>query len=165
MYCDEQVMPGFKTYTDASHRACEDYYALMGKAMFQLKSHLEQNHVSQTDSAIPVDKTDCSGSDRAAIRAEDALQEEFLQNEGDGLHDEEIEVTDDGGINTTVPDVCPSKSEMGNRKIRARFGHKRTHNEELCVASCGVILGRATFYGSEGPCEVCVRDPSFFAHC
>jgi hypothetical protein len=31
------------------------------------------------------------------------------------------------------------------------FGRRRTHNEELCVASCGVILGRATCYGSEAP--------------
>ncbi|KAH9481160.1 hypothetical protein JR316_0005680 [Psilocybe cubensis] len=47
--------------------------------------------------------------------------------------------------------VCDEKSEKGNQTLRARFGRRRTHNEELCVASCGVILGRATFYGSEAP--------------
>jgi hypothetical protein len=47
---------------------------------------------------------------------------------------------------------CDGKPETGNRRrLRARFGRKRTHNEELCVTSCGVILGRATFYGSEAP--------------
>ena len=42
-------------------------------------------------------------------------------------------------------------ASTGNRPARARFGRKRTHNEELCVTSCGVIVGRATFYGSEAP--------------
>lgn len=59
------------------------------------------------------------------------------------LADEEIEVDQDG--------VCDGKPDTGNQASRAHFGRKRTHNEELCVASCGVILGRATFYGSEAP--------------
>ncbi|KAF6742808.1 hypothetical protein DFP72DRAFT_829566, partial [Ephemerocybe angulata] len=48
-------------------------------------------------------------------------------------------------------DSCEGKPEGGNRTLKARFGRRRTHNEELCVASCGVILGRATMYGSEAP--------------
>lgn len=43
----------------------------------------------------------------------------------------------------------PDKSDKGNAAPRARFGRRRTHNEQLCVATCGVITGRATFYGSE----------------
>ena len=45
---------------------------------------------------------------------------------------------------------CPSKPDEGNTKPRARFGRRRTHNEQLVVATCGVILGRATMFGSEG---------------
>ncbi|GJE86647.1 hypothetical protein PsYK624_027280 [Phanerochaete sordida] len=56
---------------------------------------------------------------------------------------DEVEV-DEGG-------VCNGKPATGNRLLRALFGRRRTHNEELCVASCGVILGRATFFGSEAP--------------
>jgi hypothetical protein len=63
--------------------------------------------------------------------------------EGSGIIDEEVTVDASG--------ICDGKPEVGNRKVRARFGRRRTHNEELCVASCGVILGRATFYGSEAP--------------
>lgn len=54
-------------------------------------------------------------------------------------------------------EVCEGKSELGNRRLRARFGRRRTHNEQLCVGSCGVIIGRATFYGSEAPNGVRVR--------
>lgn len=46
---------------------------------------------------------------------------------------------------------CTSKPGQGNRTFKAYFGRKHTHNEELAVASCGIILGRATFYGSEAP--------------
>jgi hypothetical protein len=55
--------------------------------------------------------------------------------------DEFVEVDNHG--------VCNGKPVTGDKLSCAQFGHKRTHNEELCVASCSVILGRATFYGSE----------------
>ncbi|KIJ47694.1 hypothetical protein M422DRAFT_163649, partial [Sphaerobolus stellatus SS14] len=45
---------------------------------------------------------------------------------------------------------CDKKTNGTTRRLKARFGRRRTHNEELCVASCGMILGRATFYGAEG---------------
>ncbi|KAI0052237.1 hypothetical protein FA95DRAFT_1580111 [Auriscalpium vulgare] len=47
---------------------------------------------------------------------------------------------------------CPEKPELGNRAPpKARFHRRWTHNEELCVYTCGVIAGRATFFGSESP--------------
>jgi hypothetical protein len=43
------------------------------------------------------------------------------------------------------------KSETGNRKgPKHRFRRHYTHNEQLIVSTCGVILSRATFYGAEG---------------
>jgi len=53
-----------------------------------------------------------------------------------------------------VQESCDDKPPTGLRKVFARFGHQRTHNEELCVYSCGIILGHATFYGAEGPNSV-----------
>ncbi|KAJ6525243.1 hypothetical protein DFH09DRAFT_936833 [Mycena vulgaris] len=50
---------------------------------------------------------------------------------------------------TTDP-ACPaSKDPSGNRKIRALFGRRKTHNEQIIVRPCGVIVARATFFGSE----------------
>ena len=72
----------------------------------------------------------------------DRLRTTSLEDNGEDLTEELIEVDEDG--------ECPSKSEEGNTKPRARFGRRRTHNEQLVVATCGVILGRATMYGSEG---------------
>jgi hypothetical protein len=65
-------------------------------------------------------------------------------HESSGLaEDEEMEVNLNAG--------CNGKPESGNRQVKVCFGRRWTHNEELCVASCGVILGRATFLGSEAP--------------
>jgi hypothetical protein len=41
------------------------------------------------------------------------------------------------------------KSDEGNRKPKARFGRRRTHNEQLVVCCCGVIAARATIFGAE----------------
>jgi hypothetical protein len=89
--------------------------------------------------------------------------------EGSGADEDEDVVLDANGVcnDEPLPDLvedvntCDGKPETGNRKIRAQFGRKRTHNEQLCVGSCGVILGRATFYGSEAPNGVRVRFYTF----
>lgn len=44
---------------------------------------------------------------------------------------------------------CSQKSAEGNQQLRARFGRRQTHNEQLMVRPCGVIIARATFFGSE----------------
>ncbi|EIW62432.1 uncharacterized protein TRAVEDRAFT_114826, partial [Trametes versicolor FP-101664 SS1] len=69
------------------------------------------------------------------------LRAASLEDHGDGITDELIDIDADG--------ECPTKPDEGNTKPRARFGRRRTHNEQLVVATCGVILGRATMYGSE----------------
>ncbi|KDR70609.1 hypothetical protein GALMADRAFT_76032 [Galerina marginata CBS 339.88] len=61
----------------------------------------------------------------------------------------EVTQTADGETEVIPAENCNRKPDIGNRKLRARFGRRRTHNEQLCVASCGVIVGRATFFGSE----------------
>ncbi|KAF8160312.1 hypothetical protein BJ912DRAFT_1026540 [Pholiota molesta] len=45
--------------------------------------------------------------------------------------------------------TCSQKSASGNRQLRARFGRRQTHSEQLMVRPCGIIVARATFYGSE----------------
>ncbi|KZP31410.1 hypothetical protein FIBSPDRAFT_724394 [Athelia psychrophila] len=45
-------------------------------------------------------------------------------------------------ITEVTSDDHPDKPDSGNVKLRARFGRRRTHNEQLCVSTCGVIFGR-----------------------
>lgn len=56
---------------------------------------------------------------------------------------------------------CNGKPEIGNRKLKAFFGRRRTHNEQIIMRPCGVIPSRATFYGSEAVSAVNVRPLGF----
>ncbi|KAF7342835.1 hypothetical protein MSAN_01999500 [Mycena sanguinolenta] len=92
--------------------------------------------------------------------AEDILGDEgdewFEQIEGDGaaavaiyrqVHPGSI------GIDDSAP--CEAaKSDTGNRKYKALFGGLRTHNEQILVRPCGVIVSRATFYNAEAVSNV-----------
>jgi hypothetical protein len=44
---------------------------------------------------------------------------------------------------------CPSKSDEGNRRLKAKFGQVCTHNKQTLVRPCGVVFARATMYGAE----------------
>jgi hypothetical protein len=41
------------------------------------------------------------------------------------------------------------KSDAGNRKPKAHFGRRWTHNEQLIVCCCGIIAAHATMFGVE----------------
>lgn len=51
---------------------------------------------------------------------------------------------------------CPDKPPEGNRKLRAMFGRRRTHNEQLFVRPCGMIIERDTCFGSESVSQIAV---------
>lgn len=55
-----------------------------------------------------------------------------------------MDYDEDGTYNTNT-----KKSEDGNKVPKARFSRRRTHNEQLLVACCGVIPARATMHGAE----------------
>lgn len=50
--------------------------------------------------------------------------------------------------------------DSGNRRKRLKgaFGRKWTHNEQLMVRPCGVVIGRATFYNAESVSAVKVSE-------
>jgi len=49
--------------------------------------------------------------------------------------------------------VAPSSQQ----KLQAQFGRKHTHNEQIIVALCGIILAQETFYGAEAVATVVVH--------
>ncbi|EPQ50066.1 hypothetical protein GLOTRDRAFT_108722 [Gloeophyllum trabeum ATCC 11539] len=130
--CGRPAQPGFDTCDEDDHRALETHKSQEGKAMFQLKRRLERLRTSQVHDSLPT--------------TADSLEHTMIEPiEGTGVgEDTETEVS-----NTDI--LCDGKPSTGNRKIVAQFGRRRTHNEELCVCSCGVVIGRATFFGSEAP--------------
>jgi len=107
--------------------------------MFQLKLHLERLRVSQTHDSLAA--TASSVATSITSKSDDAEAYKTVLEGAGADEDEDITVDKNG--------ICNGKPETGNRTVKACFGCKRTHNEQLCIGSCGVILGRATFYGSE----------------
>ncbi|KAJ7578321.1 hypothetical protein C8J56DRAFT_1112406 [Mycena floridula] len=59
--------------------------------------------------------------------------------------DEDADIPDEG----IEEEECPSKHAEGNRILRAMLGRRQTHNEQLMIRPCGIIVARGTFYGSE----------------
>ncbi|TFY52205.1 hypothetical protein EVJ58_g10145 [Rhodofomes roseus] len=139
--CNQNAETGFATCSTAGHRALEDFKKLENKAMFQLKSRLERLCTSTPSSSAAQDKT--STTDITLRNLELDAEANVLVYEPNDDAAADVHEHEDPSIE------CEGKSADGNTKVRAQFGRRRTHNEELCVASCGVILGRATFYGSE----------------
>jgi len=133
--CFDPIEPGFLTCSLPEHRKVQSYNEFRYKAMFQLKDRLTNLKISQ-----PIDSIPSSANVKEGITEYDDVDSSLVDT-GNG--------------------ICNGKSEQGNQTVKARLGRKRTHNEELCVASCGVILGRATFYGSEAPNGVRVSNSLF----
>jgi len=52
--------------------------------------------------------------------------------------------------------TCDGKSDLGNRKLRAKFSRSRTDNEQIVVRPCGIIVARATMVGAEAVPNVLV---------
>ncbi|KAJ7255485.1 hypothetical protein B0H12DRAFT_534610 [Mycena haematopus] len=158
--CTADVEPGFRTCDDPDHRSLELYQYQKGKAMFQLKNRLQRSRGLPSDSFPNVATSFATrlhpSNSEVDATATDLLPADFDIEEPSELHGVRSNLDDEEEeLELTLPDAefegCDGKSALGNRTVRARFGRKRTHNEELCVYSCGIVAGRATFFGSEAP--------------
>lgn len=43
-------------------------------------------------------------------------------------------------------------------QVQAQFGRRQTHNEQIIVMPCGMIVAQETFYGAEGVGSVIISD-------
>jgi hypothetical protein len=128
--CEQPVVTGRKTCSNPIHQRGEDYRNEKGKAMFQLKAQLSHAKVMNPENAHAAEPTE-----------EDEIDMELREGEEDAA-------------------ACPEKGENGNRKLRFMFGRRRTHNEQILVHPCGMIVARKTCNTSEGLKEIVVRPHS-----
>ncbi|KAF9538564.1 hypothetical protein CPC08DRAFT_824622 [Agrocybe pediades] len=118
--CSSKNETGFQTCAEPAHRSIETHRKERGKAFFQLSARLK-NQFNSTQLA------------------------NSLATKDDDVPDME----DENYSNPNTHGSDTRKSESGNRPRKTNFARRRTHNEQLVVACCGVILGRATMYGAE----------------
>ena len=126
--CTAHVMTGRRTCSDPTHQAVETLHHDRGQARFQLKERLARALV-----AHPQDSS-----------AEEQPLSELVDTEE---IDEEYEVP---------VSQLEGPEQPQRQKLRAQFGRRRTHNEQIIVAPCGIIIARETFYGAEGVASVVV---------
>ena len=94
---------------------------------------------------------------QARFQLKERLQRARVAHPNDAVA-EETTGSADGVIDDEVEDFEVGNSQQPEKKerIRAQFGRKRTHNEQIIVAPCGMIIARETFYGAEGVGSVIV---------
>lgn len=131
VHCSLPVIPGRKTCALADHKAIEDVHNDRGQARFQLKERLRRALLAYLHDALLVDVSNVS-----ELVEDDNAEEDFVFN-GQGQ-------------------PIPVKEHTTRKKLRAQFGRKRTHNEQLIVAPCGIIIACETFFHAEAIYSVVV---------
>jgi CxC6 like cysteine cluster associated with KDZ transposases len=145
--CQQPARRGSKTCTLPEHQAMEQKYYERGQAAFTLTQRLQRHR------ALHLDDTATGPGD---------VEEEVEWFEVNENHQVSIFTADNpGSVGVSdevaaVMDPCDSKSPTGNRKLKACFGRRRTHNEQTLVRPCGIIVARATFFGAEAVSNVLV---------
>lgn len=151
--CSSPAVKGSKVCDNPEHIAIQKVHLDRGQARFQLQRLLNEARAIIPDSEATADTIDV-GEEEFVLDAEGQV---VIESATEGT---EYQLDANGQIVQEVPTeraACPDKPATGNRRLRAQFGRKRTHNEQIIVAPCGMIIARATFYGAEAVATVAVR--------
>lgn len=89
---------------------------------------------------------------QARFQLKERLQCALVAHPNDAIAEEGTDLTDE------IEDfeIGSSEKSVKKERIRAQLGRRRTHNEQIIVAPCGMIIARETFYGAEGVGSVIV---------
>ncbi|THH18979.1 hypothetical protein EUX98_g8864 [Antrodiella citrinella] len=164
--CSEPVVDGSLACCDPQHQEMERVSKERGQAFFQLQNRLKAAR------ALKSSMTREEASEAALLDELETIIEEVTAAAP-------VQVLDEHQ-GTTQPPNPPKKSSKstktskstkstkatkkktskkttsekppteGGRRMKAQFGRKRTHNEQVIVAPCGMIIARVTFFGAEG---------------
>ncbi len=140
--CISPVLPGTKACGNPSHQAVEKVHRERGQSRFQLQDRLARARVTHPSDSF---------GDHGAVTNNSDLNADTLEDDDD---EEEFTITENG---TALPVDTQTQAASGLAKLKAQFGRKRTHNEQVIVAPCGMIIARETFYGAEAVSSVVVR--------
>ena len=145
--CNKRVLEGKRTCANRDHQEVERIYVLRGESRVQLQEKLKRQRVSHPNDGIAEDVN-------IGELIDDGEEEEFEVDEQDPnvVH----------GLNEGVSDLrgaspLPAGVVTRKKRISAQFGRRRTHNEQILVAPCGMILARETFFGAEAISTCAVR--------
>ncbi|KAJ7671983.1 hypothetical protein B0H14DRAFT_3537966 [Mycena olivaceomarginata] len=112
-----------------------------GRAAFTLKDRLQKHRLAHPSS--PADNSGLEEEDNG---------EEWYELEGEEVRIHHEQTWGSIGVNDSAP--CEASKENDKRKFKALWGRYRTHNEQLLVRTCDVIVQRETFYTAEAVSNV-----------
>jgi hypothetical protein len=143
--CDNKVVDGWLTCDKLEHQEIEHLHREKGQFCFQLHDQLQRAH---------------------AIHPTGSTSNSRLLSQVTTIDNDNKQFTIDlnGHVTADSPqEILQEPSTTNSRKLCAKFARSRTHNEQLVVAPCGMILGWDTMFGAEGIASVAVSHPFFVA--
>jgi hypothetical protein len=140
--CSKVAVAGHRTCVTSTHRNVEKCYQLHGQSHFQLQDHLTRAKISHPNDAFARD------IDNIAELADEPNV------------DEDFHLDEQGGAYPAI--TADNTHAVPRKKIKARFGRQRTHNKQLIVAPCGLIIACQTFFGAEGVASVVICAQSYY---
>jgi hypothetical protein len=135
--CKDSSPAGFRTCE--AHRSIEIGHFAKAKGMFQLRDRLSRQR--QRGVQLNVDSK-LAGIDQG-----------HCQGYVNGLDGSDVDDDDEVEV-----EMSASGGTKGG-EVKAVFGRLRTNKEVVAEMSCGVMIGRGTFYASEAPAGVVVSVP------
>jgi hypothetical protein len=126
----------------------EDLHEERTKAAWQLAECIQRARVAHPNSGEAVEK----GVENI-LGQDDAFEETFLKI-GDRMvpsQPDSITQAEEARLSMLPSAAAAQGTTAGtaSKKITAVFGRRRTHNEQLLVNPCGVIVARETFFDAE----------------
>lgn len=129
-----------------------------GQSRFILKERLQRQRVAHPNDSVAQDVANVEELEDVEVEVEDFT----VQFQGNNLSETRVIPADDQLIANTDP---AAPAPQATQKLRAQFGRKRTHNEQVVVAPCGMIIANEKFYGAEAVSSVAVSGNSSITIC
>jgi hypothetical protein len=148
--CTRPARDNHLTCDEEDHQQIEEVHTQRTRAAFQLRHRMERAQVAHPRSSQAVE------ANLSDLVAEEEVPEETYEILGGQAYPSQPDhvPTQRAAAFQSINDANhgpqqPAASSGNSRKLRAKFGRTRTHNEQILVAPCGVIIARETFFNAK----------------
>ena len=150
--CDLPATPGRRTCSTPAHQQYEDQRREDGQAIFRLKNRLHNRAMTSIIHGLSGD------------HLEESVEANPRPTDDTDLFDEVVLPSNALGQHTSRIPLDPISNGSGTTatKMKNALGRRYTHNEQLMVRCCGVILAQATFFEAESMSNCHVGVPAFY---
>lgn len=171
--CDNPVGVGFRTCGIPNHRHFETSMREKGRAIFQLKRRLEARAAAALERGRPSLPDGDPLDDPDVLRQLEDPEEERPTTLPVSGQARGPSASSSSLAGTTVLDRAEVADILGNEprshhsenakkkqrrapKVKTTLTRKWTHNEQLLVRPCGIVVSRASFFHAESPSNALV---------